>query len=816
MMKKRTMKPNSFAKSSCPHKNSQHGGFLLSFIFIVILLVGLIILSVYLIRQDRIITQKFEGKRWNLPAKVYSKPLELYQDSKLSNNELENWLHWLNYRKADNYEAVGTFTKQGDTYYIHTRSFEFAKDDNEPKQIIKFKLTDNKVNDLQSTERNDNGKVRLEPILIGGIFPDNNEDRIVMDLNQIPQPLLDALIATEDRSFYEHHGISVRGTTRAILSNIKGGARQGGSTITQQLIKNFYLNSDRTLKRKANEAVMALLLERHYSKNDILQTYINEITLGQNGNQSVNGFGLASQFYFNRPLNELRLDQMALLVGLAKGPSQYNPIRYPEQARQRRNVVLQNMLLTGKIDNDTYQNAIEMPLDVVKKPSIGQSRFPDFLDIVKRELNQSYEADDLKNEGLKIFTTFDPNVQLSADKAVNESLKQLKGKNTKLKNLQSALVSANPQNGELLAVVGSSSEFTGFNRAVDAKRQVGSLLKPMIYLTAFEQGKLNLASGVDDSPVEVLIDNKKTWKPSNYGGNSHGVVPLMTALANSYNLTAVRVGIDVGVDNVVAQLKRMGVKKEIPIYPATLLGAVDLSPMDMLNVYQVLATGGVKHSIHTIKSVVDNKGRIVQGANTRQQQVINPTSAYLTHYAMQQVIKNGTAKSALSLGENLNLAGKTGTTNDYKDAWFAGFSGNYVSVVWVGLDDNKPTGLTGGDGALPIWINFMKRLHLSPNQLTAPQEIQWQWLENGTGRLTQEGCNNALRLPTDVRHQPEHESECSRNIRAERQNAQLAQQQQNDSEELKYSEQQRLENIENQNENPETDETQTLTNEGLF
>ncbi|WP_019518534.1 penicillin-binding protein 1B [Faucicola boevrei] len=806
-----------------PIKPFERGSFLLSFIFVVIILVSLIVLALYLIKQDRIITQKFEGKRWNLPAKVYSQSLDLKQGTPLTTKELENWLNWLNYQASDNYKSVGTYQKQGNTYYIHTRSFNFSQTDVEPKQIVKLEFADNQIINLQSTERNASGKVRLEPILIGGIYPDNNEDRIVMQLEQIPTPLIDALIATEDRGFFEHHGISLRGTTRAIYSNLSGGARQGGSTITQQLIKNFYLNSDRTLKRKANEAMMALLLERHYSKQEILQTYMNEITLAQNGNHSINGFGLASQFYFNRPLAELRLDQMALLVGLAKGPTQYNPIRYPELALQRRNVVLQNMLITGKIDQATYDNAIQMPLDVVKKPTIGQSRFPDYLDIVKRELNQSYHADDLKNEGLRIFTSFNPNVQQSADNAVAESLQQLKKSNPKkLGQLQSALVSANPQNGELLAVVGSSSAFTGFNRAVDAKRQVGSLLKPIIYFTGFEQGKYNLASGVDDSPVEI-VQGGKTWKPANYGGGSHGVVPLMSALANSYNQAAVRVGIDVGVSNVIANLQRMGIQKDIPNYPATLLGAVDLSPMDMLNVYQVLATGGVKHNIHTIRGVVDKEGRIIQGANFQQRQVINPVSAYLTNYAMQKVISNGTAKSALTLGENLNLAGKTGTTNDYRDAWFAGYSGNYVSVVWVGLDDNQTTGLSGGNGALPMWVNFMQRLKLNPVQLAEPTDIQWQWLENGTGELSNQNCPNAIRVPTDIRYPPENASGCANELRRQQQDAQIAKQQQVDAQELYESEQQRLNNLEQSDSNSETNSGEsnenkgvsTLTNDGL-
>lgn len=481
------------------------------------------------------------------------------------------------------------------------------------------------------------------------------------------------------------------------------------------------------------------------------------------------------------------------------------------------------MLITGKIDQATYDNAIQMPLDVVKKPTIGQSRFPDYLDIVKRELNQSYHADDLKNEGLRIFTSFNPNVQQSADNAVAESLQQLKKSNPKkLGQLQSALVSANPQNGELLAVVGSSSAFTGFNRAVDAKRQVGSLLKPIIYFTGFEQGKYNLASGVDDSPVEI-VQGGKTWKPANYGGGSHGVVPLMNALANSYNQAAVRVGMDVGVSNVIANLHRMGIQKDIPNYPATLLGAVDLSPMDMLNVYQVLATGGIKHNIHTIRGVVDKEGRIIQGANLQQRQVINPVSAYLTNYAMQKVISNGTAKSALTLGENLNLAGKTGTTNDYRDAWFAGYSGNYVSVVWVGLDDNQTTGLSGGNGALPMWVNFMQRLKLTPVQLAEPTDIQWQWLENGTGELSNQNCPNAIRVPIDIRYPPENASGCANELRRQQQDAQIAKQQQVDAQELYESEQQRLNNLEQSDSNSETNSGEsnenkgvsTLTNDGL-
>lgn len=789
-------------RSATKHANhlhpssSQRGIFILSFIFVVAVLVGLVLLGLYLARQDNVITQKFEGKRWNIPAKVYSQPLSLTVGNALSSDELDNWLNLLTYTPAKTYDNAGTYTKKNGEYYIHTREFNFAANDTEPSQVIKVTLKDNHIEKLQSTHPNKSGVARIEPIFIGGIYPDNNEDRIVLTINEYPQPLIDALVATEDRSFYQHHGVSIRGIARAIYSNMMGGSRQGGSTITQQLVKNFYLNSDRTFKRKANEAVMAIMLEMHYSKNDILQAYMNEINLGQNGSHSINGFGLASQFYFNRPIKELRLDQLAMLVGLAKGPTQYNPLRYPDAALQRRNVVLSNMLTTGKINQQQYDEAIQQPLSLSYNPVIGKTRFPDYLDVVKRELTRSYDTNDLKNEGLRIFTSFDPNVQKTATNAVIKSVNQLKKTNPKtLTNLQAALVTANPTNGELLAVVGSSSDFTGFNRAVDAKRQVGSLLKPVIYLTAFEQGRYNLSSSVDDSPIALKMADGKTWTPTNYGGGSHGVIPLTTALANSYNQAAVRVGMEVGIPNFLNQLYRMGINGQLPNYPSTLLGAVNLSPMDMLGVYQVLATGGVRHEIHTIRTIIDDQGRVIQGINQKNEPVINPAAAYLTNYAMQQVIKQGTAKTALALGDNLNLAGKTGTTNDYRDAWFAGYAGNVVSVVWVGLDDNKPTGLSGGNGALPMWINFMQQQRLTPVNLIAPGNIEWLWMENGQSQLSNEKCPNAIYVPVDTDNLPQDSSECATQIYQREQEARFAAQQQQSMNDFKQAQQQRYDNI---------------------
>lgn len=743
-----------------PSPDSQRGS-VIGGILLIIIIVAMVFMTLYLIKLDRTITQKFEGKRWNIPAKVYSQPLELYKGAPVDDNTIKTWLDLLNYRKDNAYDRTGTYSKKNNTYFIHTRGFNYNAQDVDKEQVIKLTINGKQIENIQSTLPNESGIIRLEPVGIGGIYPDNNEDRIVTALEDVPQPLIDALIATEDRSFYQHKGISLRGIARAVVNNFSGRSMQGGSTITQQLIKNFYLNSDRTLKRKVNEALMAVLLELHYSKDDILQAYLNEIYLGQNGNRSINGFGLASQFYFNQPLSELRVDQQAFLVGLAKGPSVYNPRRYHDNALKRRNIVLANMKTTGKISDEVYEKAIDQPLKVIEKPSVGKSRFPDFLDIVKRELNDVYHADDLKNEGLKIISTLDPIAQLAADKAVDNKLSELRKRNKKTSNLEGALVSANPETGELVAVVGSGSDFTGFNRAVDAKRQVGSLLKPIIYMTALESGKYNLASSVDDSPITINLKDGKKWTPRNYDHRDHGYVPLTTALSNSYNQSAVRLGHEFGVDTFIAQLRRMGVKDKIPAYPSVLLGSVNLSPMDMLGVYQVFATGGFRTPIHSIRSVADDRGRILQRTGLNTERSIPPEANFLTNYALQDVVKLGTAKRAQSLGSHLKLAGKTGTTNDYRDAWFAGYSGNYVSVVWVGRDDNKPIGLSGGSGALPVWIDYMKRLKLTPVVMPEPEGIEWLWLENNSGKLSNEQCPNSRYLPVMSSHLPEEASACA-------------------------------------------------------
>ena len=739
---------------------SERGIGLLALIFSIVIIGAFLAFSLYLIRLDNIIRDKFEGQRWDIPAKVFSRPLEVYTNAPVNQTDFTQELKLLGYKQSDSYTKSGSYVTSGSELYVHTRGFDFG-DSVEPEQVLKVNFSNNQIAEVSATKPSATGIARLEPLLIGGIYPQHNEDRVLIKLNKVPKPLIEALIATEDRNFYHHHGVSFRGIARALVSNVTGGKRQGGSTLTQQLVKNFYLSPERTLKRKVNEALMALLIELHYDKDEILEAYLNEVNLGQNGNYSINGYGLASQFYFGLPLRELNIAQQAYLVGLVQGPSLFNPWKNPEYAKKRRDIVLNNMLVMGYLTQPQYEQEIARPLNVLAKPTLGPARFPDFLDIVRRQLRVEYQEGDLTNQGLRIFTTLDPIAQTQVQEAFKSSVSRLSQANpARLKDLQGAVLISHPENGELVAAVGSTQDFTGFNRALDAKRQVGSLLKPVIYLSAIESGRYNWASPIDDSAI-TITNAGKSWTPKNYAGGGHGITTMAVALANSYNLAAVRLGQEFGISTFSNHLKKFGVTSEIPNYPSIFLGAVDMSPMEVMNVYSNFATGGFKYPIKSIRSVVDSNGRLLERYGLTVQQTIDPSAAYILNYGLQQVMSSGTGRSAYSsLPTDLKLAGKSGTTNDTRDSWFAGYSGNYLSVVWLGLDDNKVTGLTGSSGALPVWTNVMKQLRQNPVNLRQTENVQWHWIDSATGYLAAQGCEGAMYIPILRRHVPRQATAC--------------------------------------------------------
>lgn len=698
------------------------------------------------------IREQFEGKRWALPARVYARPMELFAAMPLTPDTFHTELSAIGYKKTRQLESPGTFKQRGSDYYVYTRKFQFW-DAIEPSRRLKIGFSNNKISYIQNIDSGKNhALMRLEPRMIGKIYPTHNEDRILVQLKNVPQNLINTLIATEDRQFFEHNGISFRGIVRAMLANVKAGHfAQGGSTITQQLIKNFYLSSERTLGRKVNEAVMALLLEWHYSKEEILEAYLNEVYLGQDGDRAIHGFGMAAWFYFDRPLEELKLSEVALLVGIVKAASQYNPRRYEERAIKRRNLVLALAHEQGKITLEQATSAKAEPLNVTKEIRDKVSPYPAFLTLVRHQLHQDYREEDLRSEGLQIFTTLDPIMQRQAEKAMVQGIRKLERENNKIKNLQGAMVVTNSENGEVMAMAnGRDSRFAGFNRPLNAIRQIGSLAKVAIYLAALEKdNRYSLNTLLDDSPYEWTdYRTGEVWKPKNYDHRSHGKVSLHKALANSYNLATVRLGMDIGLRKIKQTMRHMGVDKDFKIYPSTLLGSISMSPLEVTQMYQTLASGGFNVPLRSIRDVLDYRGKPLQRYAISVEQRFEPEHVFLLNYALQQAVQRGTGKKVFNtLNTRRIISGKTGTSNDLRDSWFAGFDSQYLTVTWLGRDDNNPIHLSGGSGAMVVWGELIKMLDTESPEPITPSRIGWHWVDYNSGRASSKGRRGAILMP---------------------------------------------------------------------
>ncbi len=477
-------------------------------------LVGLVLLAGFAIYLDAVVQEKFSGRRWTIPAKVYARPLELFNGLKLSREDFLRELDALGYRREPSVSGPGTVSVAASAVELNTRGFQFYEGA-EPAQRVRVRFNGNYVSGLSQANGKELAVARLEPLLIGGLYPAHHEDRILVKLDQVPTYLIDTLVAVEDRDFWNHHGVSLKSVARAVWVNTTAGQlRQGGSTLTQQLVKNFFLSNERSLSRKINEAMMAVLLELHYDKRDILESYLNEVFLGQDGQRAIHGFGLASQYFFSQPLAELKLDQVALLVGMVKGPSYFNPRRYPDRALARRNLVLDVLAEQGVATQQEVDAAKQRPLGVTRQGSMADSSYPAFLDLVKRQLRQDYRDEDLTEEGLRIFTSFDPILQEKAETSVNETLKRLSGRKG-VDQVEAAMVVTNPETGEIQALIGSRDpRFAGFNRALDAVRPIGSLIKPAVYLTALERpSKYTLTTWVQDEPFAVKGQDGQVWRP---------------------------------------------------------------------------------------------------------------------------------------------------------------------------------------------------------------------------------------------------------------------------------------------------------------
>jgi penicillin-binding protein 1B len=705
----------------------------------------LLFVGIYL---DSVVKQRFEGQLFDLPTVVYARVLDLSPGTQVSLVQVKNELDVLNYRKVNAPRHPGEYSSSSTKIEMIRRPFEFV-DGPEADRHVMLHFNGNELTRIQSLEKKgDMGYLRVEPKMLGMLEKSNDEQRLFLKRNQFPEVMVDALLATEDRNFYQHDGVSPLAIARAMVVNVKAGRTvQGGSTLTQQLAKNLFLSSERTLWRKVREAYIALILDHRYSKDRILEAYLNEVYLGQNGGEAIHGFGLASRLYFGQPIQELRIDQLALLVGMVKGPSYYNPVRYPERAKTRRDLVLRLLMQQDILTPRQYEEAASRDLDIQDNPRIA-SRQPAYFQQVNIELKK-YVGDRFEaQKGIRVFTSLDPVSQDKLEKSIARKVPDLS--KTAGNKLEAAAIAVDRNTGEIRAMVGGKrTGYDGFNRALNASRPIGSLVKPAIYLTALEQPeKYTLATTLMDTPLSLKGSKGSVWSPRNFDRKFRGDVPLYVALSKSYNVPTVRLGMQLGIDSVSDTIGKLGVdKNEIRPVPSMFLGSFSLTPFQVAQMYQTITNSGRIAPLSALRSVIDNEGEVLYQSIPRVSQSVDQQAAWLTTYAMKRGVSEGTGRFLQGQFAWAGLAGKTGTSNDSRDSWFVGVDGREVTTIWLGRDDNKPTKLTGSSGALRVYADYLK--HRTPEQLLLPWPtgiVTASFTRTPEGALELD-CDGAVKLP---------------------------------------------------------------------
>ncbi|MHA0874063.1 bifunctional glycosyl transferase/transpeptidase [Enterobacter pasteurii] len=688
-------------------------------------IVFVVLIAIYGVYLDQKIRSRIDGKVWQLPAAVYGRMVNLEPEMSISKNEMVKLLQATQYRQVTKMTRPGEFTVQAKSIEMIRRPFDFP--DSKEGQV-RARLTFD-GDRLETIENMDNdrqfGFFRLDPRLITMLSSANGEQRLFVARNGFPDLLVDTLLATEDRHFYEHDGISLYSIGRAVLANLTAGRTvQGASTLTQQLVKNLFLSSERSYWRKANEAYMAVLMDARYSKDRILELYMNEVYLGQSGDNEIRGFPLASLYYFGRPVEELSLDQQALLVGMVKGASIYNPWRNPKLALERRNLVLRLLQQQQVIDQELYDMLSARPLGVQPRGGVISPQ-PAFMQMVRQEL-QSKLGDKVKDlSGVKIFTTFDSVAQDAAEKAAVEGIPALK-KQRKLSDLETAMVVVDRNTGEVRAMVGGAEpQYAGYNRAMQARRSIGSLAKPATYLTALSQPNLyRLNTWIADAPISLRQPNGQVWSPQNDDKRFSGQVMLVDALTRSMNVPTVNLGMALGLPAITDTWQKLGVPKDqLHPVPAMILGALNLTPIEVAQAFQTIASGGNRAPLSALRSVIAEDGSVLYQSFPQAERAVPAQAAYMTLWTMQQVVQRGTGRQLGAKYPGLHLAGKTGTTNNNVDTWFAGIDGREVVITWVGRDNNQPTRLYGASGAMSIYQRYLANQSPVPLNLVAPEDI---------------------------------------------------------------------------------------------
>lgn len=725
-------------------------------------LIGITILFFYSVYLDSVVTERFEENRYQAPALLYSRALQISDDRPLRQERVLRELTALNYRHTRYAREPGEFNLRDNMILLHRRAFDFAEGF-EPSQRLRLRFEDEQLTEILAWPTQQLlSSARLEPQLIGRFAADSGEDRLLVNLEQVPELMQETLLLIEDRDFYQHRGVKPSAILRAASANLAAGRTvQGGSTLTQQLIKNMYLTHDQNLRRKVNEGIMALILDYRFSKDEILEAYFNEVYFGQDRGHAIHGVGLASQYFFGKSVEDLTPAEIALLIGMVKGPSLYDPRRRPQRASARRDLVLRLMYENDLINQPQYLAAIEAPLVGRESTRLVVRDRPDYVDLVQRELRQLVPGNEWQQTGLRVYTHYDPYLQEYAEEALQRGVLSLQ-----VAEMEGAVVIADHQQGVVRALAGSiHPSRAGFNRALTARRPVGSLIKPFTYALALEQPQgYELNTLLEDRPIVVTDERDREWQPRNFDGEFRGDITLYESLIDSRNIPTIRVGLELGVENVRERLYNSGLDEPIHAYPSLLLGAVDMSPLAVTQLYSVLANQGRQQRLTSIEAVTTHWGHPLYRGQSLTQQVFSEESSYLTNYALEGVVREGTGQALGNTLGQQGIAGKTGSTNDLRDSWFVSYDSRHVLTVWLGRDDNQSVGLSGSRGALPVAAEYWQQAGVEGIDLERPPQLVQGAFNKATGVAVDMSCEGALLLPVQ-HYEPVSDLDCEGEVK---------------------------------------------------
>jgi penicillin-binding protein 1B len=696
------------------------------------------------------IKNRFSSRRWSVPARVFSSTVPVYRGQALSLGQLRHMLEERRYKEASKEPVLaGEFKSSGNTLVAHLRDFQF------PgiflsSQLVEFDFEQNRIALIHSPKE-EISFLELEPVEIARLYGPQRESRMLIDIKQVPQHLIDAVVAIEDRRFYEHSGFDLFGILRAMLADFRAGrVVQGGSTVTQQLVKNYFLESERSLRRKFLEFSMSLILEALYKKDDIMEMYLNEIYMGQRGSVAIHGIGEACAYYLGRNVEDLTLSEAATLAGMIRGPNSYSPFVNRQAALERRNLVLKRMLALRKISLSEYDSAL---LEVLRMAPAFTSALiaPYFVDYVRMQAQDLYAPETLASEGLAIYTTLQPEMAAAAETAIRDGLAEIENESGEgsdpheskpFRRLQAVLIALQSKTGELYALVGGRDYAeSSFNRALKGRYQPGSALEPFIYLAALDRFKLS--DWLFDLPAPYEL-NGVSWTPRNYDGRYRGKVAVREAFEQSLNAATVNLAVETGLNQIIEVLRSFGIESPPGDLASLALGSFGLTPMELARAYAVLGNDGQKPFLLSLKEMVAENGDVLERKHIDFSSVTSPAKAFLITSLLEGVMERGTAKGLKRLGIDFRCAGETGTASEFRDSWFVGYTTDLLALVWVGYDDNSPTGLTGAQGAATIWARFMNlvRPWIQPQEFDAPPGIVEEMICPDSGLLANVHCKD--------------------------------------------------------------------------